>query len=102
MLNKNKLNINSQSTLFIKSVITVSLLIFVNFTFAIQYVNLSDFNMTLNEIVEEEEKKEHRNDLVDELVNNTDVISLINHDLSKEPLLCRYHSNVLTPPPKNS
>lgn len=89
----------SKFTLF---AIAVALMIFVNFTFAIQYVNLSAFNLTLNEIVEEEEKEEHRNDLVDDLVNNTDVISLINHDLSKEPLLCKYHNDVLTPPPELS
>ena len=82
--------------------IAFALMIFVNFTFAIQYVNLNNFNMTLNEIVEEEEKEEHRNDLLDVLVNNTNVISLVNHNLSKEPLLCKYHSDVLTPPPELS
>lgn len=89
----------SRSTLL---AIAFSFTIFLNFTIAIQYVNLNNFNMTLNEIVEEEEKEEHRNDLIDDLVNNTNIISLINYDLGKEPLLCRYHSDVLTPPPELS
>jgi|GEM_PF-2915264 len=90
----------SKSTLL---AIAFSFTIFLNFTIAIQYVNLSDFGLSLTEIVEEEEEKEeHRNDLLEDLVNNTNVISLINHDLSKEPLLCKYHNDVLTPPPELS
>ena len=86
----------SKSTLL---TIAFSLMVFINFTVAIQYVNLNDFNISLNEIVEEEEEV-HRNDLLDDLVNNTKVISLINYDLSEEPLLCKYHTDVLTPPPQ--
>ena len=81
-------------------VVSFALTIFLNFTFAIQYVNLSDFNITLTEIVEEEEKVEHKNDLLDVLVNNNTIISLVDFDLKDQPLLCKYHTDVLTPPPE--
>lgn len=89
----------SKSTLL---AIAFSFTIFLNFTIAIQYVNLSDFNLTLNEIVEEEEKEEHRNDLLEDLINNTNVIVFVNYDLGKVPLMYKYHSDVLTPPPELS
>lgn len=83
-------------------VVSFALAIFLNFTFAIQYVNLNDFDMTLTEVVEEEEQEVHKNDLLDILVNNNTIISLIDFDLKDQPLLCKYHTDVLTPPPELS
>tara|TARA_R110001592_G_scaffold361235_1_gene671422 strand:+ start:2340 stop:2648 length:309 start_codon:yes stop_codon:yes gene_type:complete len=102
MTNKKKHIIKYLSNFFMKSLGMFFFLIFINFTFAIQYVNWSDFNMTLTEIIEEEEKEEHRNDLLDVLVNNIVIISLIDFDINDVPLLCRYQSDVLTPPPELS
>ena len=84
--------------------IAFSLTIFLNFTFAIQYVDLSNFGLSIAEeiVEEEEEKEEHRNDLLEDLINNTNVIVFVNYDLGKVPLMCKYHSDVLTPPPELS
>lgn len=89
------------STSFMKSLVMFFLLVFINFTFAIQYVNLSSFNMTLTEIVEEEEEV-HENDLLDILVNNIVIICLIDFDINDEPLICKYQSDIFTPPPELS
>jgi hypothetical protein len=89
------------SSLFKKSLVGLFFLIFVNFTFAIQYVNLSDFNMTLTEIVEEEEKEEHRNDLLELLVNNSNAIQVLKVEL-KKPIIKTLVTEVFTPPPELS
>lgn len=86
----------SKSTLL---AIAFSLSIFINFTVSIQYINLNDFNISLNEIVEEEEEV-HRNDLLDDLINSPKLMSIINYTLILEPLLSKYHTDVLTPPPE--
>ena len=89
------------SNFFMKSLVMFFFLIFVNFTFAIQYVNLGSFNITLNEIVEEEEEV-HENDLLDALVNNIIIICLIDFDINDVPLICKYQSDIFTPPPELS
>ena len=100
MLNKKQHNKNSFS--FIKKgMITVLLLIFVNFTFGIQYINWNNFGLSLTEIVEEEEKEEHKQDLLEVLVNNTDVILYLTVKI-KEPILEPIITEVSTPPPEFS
>lgn len=98
MCKKNKHNTFLSSNFFRVSVVAVLFLIFTNFTFAIQYVNLNTFNLTLNEIVEEEEKEEHKQDLLELLVNDDNVIQFLNVEL-KEPIIEAVVSEVSTPPP---
>lgn len=85
---------------FLRVMVVMSILLFTHFTFAIKYINLTGFGLSLTEIVEEEEKEEHKNDLLEDLVNNSEVICCINYDLTKEALISLYKSNVLTPPPE--
>lgn len=99
MPNSKKHIIEHSFNFFTKSLIAVALLIFVNFTFAIQYVNLTNYGLTLTEIVEEEEEKEeHKHDLLELLVNNTNVIQRLPSKF-KEPILEIIVAEVSTPPP---
>ena len=102
MPNSKKHIIENSFNFFTKSLIAVALLIFVNFTFAIQYVNLTDYGLSLTEIVEEEEEKEeHKHDLLELLVNNSNVIQLLKIEL-KNPIIEIFVTEVFTPPPEFS
>ncbi len=102
MNNSNK-NISPFS--YPKSIIKVSgiimLLVFVNFTFAIQYINLVGTNISLTEIVEEEEL-EHNHNLFVVLTNNVVIISLINIPTKTNILIAESFFKVPTPPPELS
>ena len=101
MLGKETYNNHFTAAFFTKSIATVFLLIFINFTFTIQYVNLNNFNLTVNEIVEEEVKEEHKTDLFECLVNDDIVVQFLNVKL-KEPILEAIVTEVSTPPPELS
>ena len=101
MLN-NKKHTSKMISPFLRLMVVLSILLFTHFTFAIQYINLTGFGLSLTEIVEEEEKEEHKNDLLENLVNDSKVISSVNYELTKETLVSRYPSSVLTPPPEQN
>ncbi|MGB0887652.1 MAG: hypothetical protein ACPGSL_05990 [Vicingaceae bacterium] len=78
------------------------LLVFSNFTFAIQYVNLNNSGFSITELVEEEEEKEvHEQDVLELLMNNSTVISFITIQL-KETVIEPIVTEVSTPPPELS
>ncbi|MCB0402925.1 MAG: hypothetical protein KDD41_12630 [Flavobacteriales bacterium] len=84
-----------------KTVAVLSLLLFLHFTFSLQYINCYSDNGTLTEIVEEvEEEVEYENDVFELLLNNTQLISLISFHIEDEPVELRYINDVKTPPPE--
>ena len=101
MFNKKQHHITQTPSFLKKGIITMLLLIFVNFTFGIQYINWNNFGLSLIEIVEEEEKEEHKQDLFELLVNNAIVIQFLTLKL-KEPILEAIVTEVSTPPPEFS
>ncbi|MCO6500976.1 MAG: hypothetical protein J5I47_11475 [Vicingus serpentipes] len=101
MFNKKQQHTNNSSSSLKKGVIAILLLIFIHFTFGIQYINWNNFGLSLTEIVEEEEKEEHKQDLLEVLVNNTSVILYLTVKI-KEPILEPIITEVSTPPPELS
>lgn len=75
------------------------LTVFFNFTIAIQYINWSSFNITTTEIVEEEEIEEHKIDIYEAIINNTNAIKQLCFPF-KEEIKELYLTDLLKPPPK--
>ncbi len=86
----------------LKFLIPLALLVFLNFTFSLQYVNWSSLNISITEVVEEEEEKEeHKNDLFEALVNNAEVIIEVTFP-TMDIIIPKYPSDIQTPPPELS
>ncbi|MGB0887288.1 MAG: hypothetical protein ACPGSL_04125 [Vicingaceae bacterium] len=81
-------------------IISFLLLVFINFTFAIQYINVGNNGISITELVEEEEEKEiHEHNLLELLMNNVVAISFSAIQI-KETVIEAIVTEVSTPPPE--
>lgn len=95
----------SNKTLFFlkfqRTIATCAFLLFLNFTFSLQYISFYSDNSTLTEIVEEvEEELEYENDVFDLLLNNHEQIQLVSYLVVDESSEIRFPHDVMTPPPE--